>query len=65
MTLVYYPENCTDCGACDHHYQGIRDVARIHQDLGFSPSVWSVIGRLVGPAVDACKVEALVLVDAD
>ncbi len=61
MTLTYYPENCTDCGACDHHYKGIRDVARIYDGLSFPPSQWRVIGPLVTPAVGACLVDALVL----
>ena len=61
MKLTYIREHCSDCGDCDHHYRGIREVARIYDGLTIPANEWGNIQRAAEPAVDACKAGALIL----
>jgi ferredoxin len=59
MRLDYIAGNCTDCGACEEHYPGLRQVAELYRGSYFSPGEWSNIAGAITAAVRACKVDAL------
>lgn len=59
VRLEHHYDRCDDCGACDEHYHGIREVARIHALVGITLAEWEIIEPLVLPAVEACPNEAL------
>lgn len=59
MVIQFFPEKCTDCGACDEVFDGIRSLAN---DDGMI--ILSVLGEKflrASQAAHGCLAEALVI----